>query len=395
MTTRKKIWIVKLEESIFSSSNFRYYRSHLLAETLLKRGHFIRFFTSTHNHHNQLRHKKKKPIGLDNFKYSFLDGKISYQKSYFLKLLSEFFSSIDFIKKIKNLNEKPDVIITCVPSIILSKVVANFCKKFNIKYVVDYRDLHPDIFLKELSFLKKILAFPLVILFRKHLRFICNNASGLIGINEFFTRHLKKYISKKKKIQFKTFELSYKPFFETRKNVQKVNKVKKIIFVGKINKVFLNAYFDFFSDYNYNPLIKFYFVGDGRFIEEFKYCIKKNKNIFYLGNLSQKKIISLFSNMDAMLYLIENRLDYLNSLPNKFFEAVYYKLPIITYNKGLVKKILSKYNIGIYCNNFKSLQNKILNKNLFLNYSKNRKKFLEKYAYQKIYSQYARFIENI
>ena len=76
-------------------------------------------------------------------------------------------------------------------------------------------------------------------------------------------------------------------------------------------------------------------------------------------------------------------------------EAIYYKLPIITYNKGLVKTILFKYNIGIYCNNFNSLKNKISNKNLFQNYSINRKKFLNKYSYQKIYSRYAKFVETI
>jgi len=394
LTIKKKIWIVKLEEPSFLSPNFRYFRSHLIAETLLSRGHSIKFFISSYSHYDKQKHKKNKSIALNNFEYIVLDQKINYRNSYFLKLLSEFFLSIDFVKKIKNLNEKPDIVITCIPSILLSKVVANFCKKFKIKYIVDYRDLHPDIFFEELSFFKKILAYPLVILLRMHLRFICNNASGLIGINKFFTNHLKKYVSKKK-LPLKTFELSYKPFFENKKNLQKKNKIKKIIFVGTINKVFLNAYFDFFRNYNYNPLIKFYFIGDGKFLKEFKYHIKKNKNFFYLGNLPQKKIISLFSNMDAMLYLIENRIDYLNSLPNKFFEAVYYKLPIITYNKGLVKRILSKYNIGIYCGNFKSLQNKLFNKSLFLNYSDNRKKFLEKYAYQKIYSQYAKFVETI
>ena len=394
MITKKIIWIVKLEEPTFSSFNFRYFRSHLIAETLLKRGHYVRFFTSSHSNSGQ-RNYIKKSYNRKNFQYVFLDGKINFKNSYFLKLLSEFFSSRHFIKKVKNLTEKPDVIITCIPSIIFSKVIADFCNKFKIKYIVDYRDLHPDIYSEELSFYKKILAYPLIILFKKYLKFICNNSSGLIGINKFFTKHLNKYLTEKKKIPSKTFELSYKPIFKCNKIINKKIKINKIIFVGKINKVFISAYRNFFANYSFNPSIKIYFVGDGRFVNEFKNQINEHKNIYYLGNLSQKKIISLFANMDAMLYLVENRLDYLNSLPNKFFEAIYYKLPIITYNKGLVKTVLSKYNIGMYCNNFNSLQKKLMNKNLFINYSINRKKFLKKYSFQNIYFRYAKFIENI
>lgn len=392
MTIKKHIWIIKLEEPKFFSKNFRYFRSHILAEILLKRGHKITFFTSNYDHYSAEKQITNKKI--DNFQYINLNGKVSYHKSYFLKILNEFFSSLDFQRKQQAIS-KPDLVIISIPSIILAKKIAYYCLKNNIKYIVDCRDLHPDIFTKELSVIIKIIGYPLIIILKKYLTFVCNHATAFVGINKYFVQHLESYRSNKSKIPNQVFELSYKPFYKIKTKKKMIKNKYKIIFVGQINKVFFYSYKKFFCDYKYDPSFEFFIVGQGRFSDKLAKDISKKQNIFFLGNLNQKKIIKLFNYMTASILLVDNRTDYLNSLPNKFFEAIYYKLPIISFNKGLMKKTVKNYKIGFYSNNYNHLKKKLVNDNIFSNYLYNRQVFLKKFSYQKIYSRYAKFLESL
>ncbi len=393
---KKNIWIIKLEEPNLFSSNFRFYRSHLLAEKLLQRNNKVTFFSSTYDHNSKSQVKINKSK-IKNFKYVFLEGRIKYKNSYFLKILNEFISGKDFIIKAEKIKKRPDLIVINIPSIIVANEVAKFCKKFNIKYIIDYRDLHPDIILSEFSWYWKIFLMPFILILKKNLKKICNGASGLVGISKFFQNYLVKLNQNNSNIPNKTFPISYKPVHKIKFNKSnKAKSYKSIIFFGQINNVFIKAFDTFFLNYNYDPNIKIFIVGKGRKLKIFEKKIFNKKNIIYLGNLNQKKLINLYKTMDAMIYLIDNRVDYLNSLPNKFFEAIYYKLPIISYNKGLVKEIINKYKLGLYCDNYNSLKKKInQNEAIFQNFNSSRHEFLKEFSYKKIYKDYSRFIERI
>ena len=56
------------------------------------------------------------------------------------------FVAFNFKKDLRKYDLKPDIILTSIPSIELSKVAVKYANKFNIPIVLDIRDLWPDVF---------------------------------------------------------------------------------------------------------------------------------------------------------------------------------------------------------------------------------------------------------
>jgi glycosyltransferase involved in cell wall biosynthesis len=201
---------------------------------------------------------------------------------------------------------------------------------------------------------------------RKNLRYACTNASSLVGITEFFRDHLITYSDRSLTNNDSVFYLGFnsdlnklsehdmekaQSYWE---NILKINiehKVKKIIyFAGRFNQTVYNAIEPVKKAAEYLLTNKsdyiFVLCGSGQFSEQIKDKLKGLDNVFLPGEVTSKNLSFLRGKSFVALQPIENRIDYLNSLSNKFFENISSGLPILTSLKGITQEVIDKERIG-------------------------------------------------
>lgn len=92
------------------------------------------------------------------------------------------------------------------------------------------------------------------------------------------------------------------------------------------------------------------FVGYGKLVELIKRESDINNNIHYHPPVSHDKVVSLVTNADVGLCLIENvSLSDYYCLPNKLFEYTFAGLPILASDFPDITEYVEKYNLGETC----------------------------------------------
>ena len=101
---------------------------------------------------------------------------------------------------------------------------------------------------------------------------------------------------------------------------------------------------------------KFIFCGLVDDLERFKCQIEKLPNVIFTDWIdnTEKKVLFEYARVGLAPY--KNKTDYLNSIPTKIIEYLSAGLPIITGLKGNLKSLITNYECGIYCEEFRSKQ---------------------------------------
>lgn len=125
----------------------------------------------------------------------------------------------------------------------------------------------------------------------------------------------------------------------------------------------------------------FILLGDGS--EKGKYInLAKELNvtdkIFFVGSVPQDELINYTSSADIGLALIENiSISYYHALPNKLFEYIMAKVPVVSSNLPQMKNIVEKYKVGKVVNVddenevLQTIQNMIDNELQLIEFKKN------------------------
>jgi len=372
------IWLVKLEESLPIDENYRPYRMGMLADALLQREHHVIRWASDRMHlTNNNRFGKDTTINYEpDQTFELLSSGIKYSKPLSpLRLLDNFFLAYKF-KKIALTRQKPDLIICAMPTPELAMVSSQLGKIFNTPVIIDSRDYWPDIFEKELTGLKKLLSWPIVYFMKRNLKYATKNATSLVGITEFYRDHLLNYANKTCDDSIDgVFPLGYsaslnqlsedeeveaRHYWENHLGKEWMQKNRKIVyFAGRLNSTVFKAI---------NPVVSlvkkgaqlwpdyvFVFCGSGQYENQIKSAFNGLDNIVMPGEVSARNLSYLRSNSYLALQPIENRVDYLNSLSNKFFEYISSGLPIVTSLQGITEKLIKQHEIGFVYHDEKSL----------------------------------------
>jgi len=101
---------------------------------------------------------------------------------------------------------------------------------------------------------------------------------------------------------------------------------------------------------------KFIFCGLVDGLERFKCQIEKLPNVIFTDWIdnTEKKVLFEYARVGLAPY--KNKTDYLNSIPTKIIEYLSAGLPIITGLKGNLKSLITNYECGIYCEEFRGKQ---------------------------------------
>jgi hypothetical protein len=149
----KRIWLVKLGETLpIGTNKKRLLRTGLLAEILAKEGHEVTYWCSTFDHFNkENRFAEDTEIETEEgYRLKLLNGKAYLKNVSIDRLINHRQIAKKFKEQIYKEGNKPDLILTSIPTVELAYECVKFGKKFDIPVLLDIRDLWPDIFFQEL-----------------------------------------------------------------------------------------------------------------------------------------------------------------------------------------------------------------------------------------------------
>ena len=410
----KQIWLVKLGETLpIGTIKRRLLRKGLLAEILAKEGHDVTYWCSTFDHFNkENRFSKDTEIETEEgYRLKLLFGKAYLKNVSIDRLINHRQIAKSFKKAIYKEVNKPDLILTSIPTIELAYECVKFGQKFNIPVLLDIRDLWPDIFFYELlpGRLKSIALSGFNILFKKHI-YALKNATGLIGITKNILLWGLNYAGRDQRDTDHVFHLSYNRILnECNQDASLRLEQKGIIFNSeKIYVCLIGTISSFKFDFgpileaakllkNNKSTIEFLICGDGENLNELKVKCTELKNIHFTGWIDQEEINCIMLNSSVGLAPYKNTFTYLTSIPSKISEYFSYGLMVLTGLGGDLKNYIQENNAGRYYDSgttlYNHLNNLVENKDLLIGFSENNLNLYEKnFKSSVVYDKFKNFI---
>jgi glycosyltransferase involved in cell wall biosynthesis len=412
------IWIITTGEPIpfIDGKNIRPWRSILLTDMLLSKGHNVIRWAGTFDHSIKTNRYNSNKLILVNNQYKiqlFYSG--GYNKNISIKRLLDHKEGADNFKKLIYKEEKPDLILCSMPTLELCHVSVEYANKFNIPVVLDIRDLWPDIFLDIApSFLKPILR----ILLKKYysiLKYSCYNATAISGISSEYVQWGINYSLRKKTEYDKFFPHGY-----MQTSISESDSTNAELFWRSFNFIcendFIICLFSSLGNViDIAPIIeasirfekegmpvKFILCGEGVKLNEFKRLTNRYKNILLPGWIDKNQIHYLMKISKLGILPYKNLGNYQLNIPNKPIEYLSAGLPVITSVSGLLKNTIDEFECGkFYSIDIKfDLYYKILcfynDPEMLRLYSKNALSlYHSQFDSNKVYRNMAEYLENI
>ncbi len=142
------VWLVKIGEPLPTKSDAgRPYRTGLLAQSLLARGHDVTWWSSTFNHftkRHQFHESTTTRIG-DHYQIVQIHG-CAYQRNVSLARIWNHRQIARRFAVMAEERPRPDIIVSAFPTIELSLACVEYGRAHGVPVLLDVRDLWPDIF---------------------------------------------------------------------------------------------------------------------------------------------------------------------------------------------------------------------------------------------------------
>ena len=88
------------------------------------------------------------------------------------------------------------------------------------------------------------------------------------------------------------------------------------------------------------------FFGYGTYENKIRNLSRLHSNIKFGGKINEKEVVDKLSSFDIGFVLLDNCINYKHALPNKFFQYINGRVPIITNNNVDMKIIINKFSCG-------------------------------------------------
>lgn len=410
------IWLMQTGEPLPIRNSIRKMRTAVLADKLLERGHKILWWASTFEHQQKVMlSKKDRSFDIsERYTVRVLSG-CKYRKNISLsRYLNYQIVSLKFRFQSKRFS-KPDVIVASMPDHLLAYEAARYAKKNNIPFIVDIRDLWPDIFLDRFESMGLYCAGKMALaLDFARLTFLLKNADSLVAVSKGYLNWGLNKIGRPESSFDKVFYLGYKNS-NARNQVNenesldapdwlKGRKEQKVfVFIGTFGvsyelELILEAARCF--EKSGRTDICFVLAGTG---EKFDLISKKAeglKNVVLPGWIGEKEINALLQmGFAGLLSYVK---DAPQGLPNKPFEYLSTGLPLVNSLEGETADLTDQHGFGMnylpgdldgLCLCIERLAD---DADLHDEMSRNALDFFEKYGdADKIYDEYAGHIEDL
>ncbi|MDQ6467863.1 glycosyltransferase family 4 protein [Exiguobacterium acetylicum] len=408
-----KIWIVSDGEPLpIDDGSVRLRRMGILSNLLLRKNHKVVWFSSNFHHYTKKFRSDKFKIEKVNenqdYEIALLPTK-GYKKNVSLQRYLHYKKLSNQFKKYANLMDIPDLIITTLAPLELSKEVVDFGEKNNIPVIVDIRDLWPEIYREVLpkKFEKMINVY---IKYKKNeLSSVLQKSTSIIGVTPLFLKYGTDLLKNGKRDYDKVFHTSYEPKnyelyendFEKYWAKYNINKNDFIVsFIGNFGKQFEFEPIVKAMEKMKNEKIKFVLCGNGEKLEQLRSKFNDYENVIFPGWIEERQISSLLYATSIGLAPYKDSINFRNNTPNKFGEYLSAGLPILVNINGIMKDILIENNCGFKYKNGLELFDQInllYNSQELLNeMSKNSKNvFNQRFNSEKTYNELIEFMHKL
>ena len=364
-----KVWIINPFDPI-PGDTLRPGRYSFLCRMLSENGYRVTWWSSNFFHMNKTyRFGDHKEISINNNIKIVCLNTPRYKSNISLKrVLNHLIYAYRFYSEAYNSFENPDIIIASVPPLFSAKMSIRIARKIGAKCVIDIQDLWPDffeaLFPNKVKFLSKIILYPIKIVADS----IYKNSDAITGVsitcinrallNSLYKKHLFVPIG----IDFdyyKKIEESY-----SNSDIIKNNEEFWVVYIGTFGKMYdletalksagiLKKYRD----------IRFFIVGDGPEYYKLNKLKKQSEltNLSFIRFMSLEKLIPFLKNADVGLNTTSDR--NIQTIPNKLYDYMFCRLPIINSRGGEIERLIKNNKIGLQYNagDCESLANAILN----------------------------------
>jgi len=360
-----RVWLIKMGEPLqINNAGDRLYRTGMLANLLVQRGHEVVWWTSTFDHVRKIqRFNSGRTINKSsNFKIKLLHS-IGYKKNISIfRFINHYLIGCKFYKYAQE-ELKPDIILSSLPTLKLSLSAVKYGERMNIPVVLDMRDMWPEVFFDYIpSWAKgmtRILFLPMYIMLSK----ACIGATHIIGITPGFVNWGVKCANRNPTSLDKSFPLGYSENTPKKKDIEDAEQfwakygVSKnsnefnICFFGNLGHSFVLEFINVINaarkikDKNYP--IRFIMCGSGVNLNYYKKISRNCNNIIFPGRINKNQIWTLLRMSSIGLLPYKNSKSFVISLPNKSIEYLSAGLPIVSSLKGVLGELLSNHNCGI------------------------------------------------
>lgn len=311
----------------------------------------VEIITSSFRHTTK-KHRRK-PLTEWPFKITFVEEP-GYPKNVCLK---RFQSHHKWGKNVENYlksRKKPDVVYCAVPSLTGPNLVAKFCEKNNIRFVIDVQDLWPEAFqmIINIPVISSIAFLP----FKYVANSIYKRADAVCGVSD---TYVDRALAVNKKCNNGTSvylgtDLGLFDCYTSETHPFAYNKSTSEIWIGYCGT--LGSSYDItvvidalatIDDFR----IKFLVMGDGPKIDEFKAdASNKDVNALFLGRLPYDEMCKMLYACDIAVNPITHGAA--QSIINKHADYVGAGLPIInTQESEEFRRLIDDFEMGINCEN--------------------------------------------
>lgn len=360
--SRLNIWLFKLgERTPLDSGSPKLSRTALIAEELVARGHQVLWWMSTFDHL-----AKRQRSNADVF--------VDVRPSYALRMiatpgyarnvsLARYWDHYIFDRRLRRCitnEQRPDLILAAYPTIGACTVLSEYAVAYDIPFVVDVRDMWPDVFQDYLpAYAKGAYPFLFGSQIRKARR-IFSAARGVIGITGDFVEWALSYVPRAAHWHDRDFPLAYSLgavapnlLSEGRAYWDSLGVCRAdfvICFFGVLSKKIdlqtvasgmrkLSAEF---------PRLKLVLCGNGDELESTREAFRGLENVVCPGWIEGPKISALLEIASAGLAPYRNREDFLISVPTKIVEYFAGGLPVITSLDGTSRRLIDSRRCGLF-----------------------------------------------
>ena len=417
MENEKKlvVWILQTGEPLPIDKNvLRPMRAINLTNKLIEKGHKVVLWSSRFNHQSK-EHRKidDKQLRVNKNLEIRLISSCGYKKNISIRrLIDHALLGFNLVKMLKKEKQLPDVAFLGFPPIEVNLVMSNWLRKKKIPFIVDVKDLWPDVFIENLVGLKKKIVKLLLFYYYFATKRIYRHAETITSVSSKFLEHIENFSTRDSNKINKVFPLvSNLKLNDNNRNMVEswwdglgvFNDHKfRVVYVGN-----LSSNIDLFdikkaaqSFKEKNIKVQFVICGDGDYLQKFKDMMKGLDNVVFSGSINKYKVFALANRCNVWLIPYFNKQNFILSLPNKTYDALYFGIPIFSSLQGEVKDLILKNEIGMFYDKINSLEKCIIklkdNNDLQKLMSINAKKlYAERFEFNKVYDGVVSHLENI
>lgn len=351
------IWLLQIGEPLPINGGVRKMRTALLADEMVRRGHSVLWWASTFEHQTKrmLYDRDTEIVINDEYAIRMLKG-VSYSRNVSLR---RYLDQKMVAKKFRTMSVSlpaPDVILASIPTYELAYEAAIYAKTRGIPFIVDVRDLWPDIILDRFGGWKKtIVSYFLRGDFRK-VRDLLGTADALTAMSDGVMNWALNYADRGRSESDRVYHHAYESRrhyepetgAEAKSDYLNELKGKKLCtFMGTHGLSYelmlvMDVAERFHSEHGYDD-VHFIIAGLGENTEMLKDRAKSLSNVTFPGWLKADEISKLLR--ESYLGIVPCK-SVRDAYPNKAIEYLSAGLPIVSSIEGELATLIDKEWLG-------------------------------------------------